>query len=164
MVLGLFKSGPDSSDTIVIPFMSHQNAWYLNGPRAVHGRPGVSRYHRDSHRVPSDCLISGWSCGFGGAARPSRYHPVSLRSAWHPGDQPERGTGEGDRERRRGGKGGRKGAGRRDSSEGSPGGHFDCLASSWESFCLSGLLGMILAFWAAPGSHFCCLGSSWESF
>ena len=74
LVLGLFKSGPDPSDTIVIPAMSQQNAWYLNGPRVVHRRPGVSRYHRDSHRVPSECLISGWSCGFWGAARPSRYH------------------------------------------------------------------------------------------
>ena len=74
LVLGLFKSGPDPSDTIVIPAVSHQNAWHLNGPRVVHGRPGVSRYHRDSHRVPSECLIPGWSCGFWGAARPSRYH------------------------------------------------------------------------------------------
>ena len=160
MVLGLFKSGPDSSDTIVIPFMSHQNAWYLNGPRAVHGRPGVSRYHRDSHRVPSDCLISGWSCGFWGAARPSRYHRDCCRvpSECLASGRSNR-TRQGERRpREEVREEGREREGR-DSSEGSPGSHFDCLGSSWESFCLSGLLGMILAFWEAPGSHFGCLGA-----
>ena len=140
MVLGLFKSGPDSSDTIVIPFMSHQNAWYLNGPRAVHGRPGVSRYHRDSHRVPSDCLISGWSCGFGGAARPSRYHRDCCRvpseclasgrsnRTRHGGRQPrEEGREEG-----------------REREEGIP---------------QKGVLAVILIVWEVPGSHFACLGS-----
>ena len=140
LVLGLFKSGPDPSDTIVIPAMSHQNAWYLNGPRAVHGRPGVSRYHRDSHRVPSDCLISGWSCGFGGAARPSRYHRDCCRV---PSECLA--SGRSNRTRQRG---------RRPREEGREEGR-----EREEGIPQKGVLAAILIVWQVPGSHFACLGS-----
>ena len=65
---------PDTPDTIVIPAVSHQSAWYLGGPQAVRKRSGPSRYHRDSLHVPPECLVSGCSeCG-PEVAGASRYH------------------------------------------------------------------------------------------
>ena len=62
---------------------------------------------------------------------------VSLQSAWHLGDQTERGSGE-----------------RRPREEGREEGR-----EREEGIPQKGVLAVILIVWEVPGSHFVCLGS-----